>query len=240
MKHRALIIDDERLARTEMRRLLAEFDNVEIIGEAANLSEAVEFIETEAPTIVFLDIQLSNESGFDLLGLVDQNFHLVFVTAFDSFAIRAFEVNALDYLLKPVNPERLKKAIERVGLKDESDRKAARRPFSFEDRIFVDLGERAVFLKISDISHISSAGDYSELFTRGGKKYLTDKSLSEWQERLPEIHFLRIHRQTIINFDEIEEVQGWFNRAFRIRLKTFREPLTVSRRYAALLKNKFV
>src|SRR4028118_1213491 len=115
MKLKALIVDDERLARKELRSLLADFSEVEIIGEADSVSQALDLIENKQPTIVFLDIQLTNETGFDLLEQVESaEFKTVFVTAFDAYAIRAFEVNALDYLLKPVNPERLKKAIEKI------------------------------------------------------------------------------------------------------------------------------
>jgi two-component system LytT family response regulator len=239
MKHKTIIVDDERLARKEMRRLLTEFDEIVIAGEAENLSEAVELIEREKPHIVFLDIQLSNENGFDLLEKTDRSFKLIFVTAFDAYAIRAFEVNALDYLLKPVNPERLAKAIERIN-EEKSQEKSELRPLEFDDRIFLELGERSLFLKVCDISHINSSGDYSEIFTRDGRKFLIEKPLREWEERLPEKYFLRIHRQTIINLEEIEEIETWFNRTFQIRMKNFPEIFPVSRRYSAKLKHKFV
>lgn len=239
MKYKTLIVDDERLARKEMRRLLAEFDEIFVVGEAENLSEAVEIIEKEKPQIVFLDIQLSNETGFDLLEKTAHNFKLIFVTAFDAYAIRAFEVNALDYLLKPVNPDRLAKAVERLT-EEKNDEKTEIRPLEFDDRIFLELGERSVFLKVNEISHINSAGDYSEITTVSGEKHLIEKPLREWEERLPEKYFLRIHRQTIINLEEIEEIETWFNRTFQVRLKNFRQKLSVSRRYAVKLKQRFV
>ena len=238
MKYKAIIIDDERLARREMRRLLAEFDEIAVAGEAENLAEAVELIEREKPHIVFLDIQLGGENGFDLLERTTRDFKLIFVTAFDAYAIRAFEVNALDYLLKPVNPERLAKAIERIG-EESADEKNDLRAFEFADRIFLEFGNRSVFLKVSEISHINSSGDYSEIFTTDKRKFLLEKSLREWEARLPEKHFLRIHRQTIINLEEIEEIETWFNRSFQVRLKNFPAPLAVSRRYAVRLKSKF-
>jgi len=238
MKYKTIIVDDERLARREMRRLLAEFDEIAVAGEAENLSEALDLIEREKPHIVFLDIQLSNENGFDLLEKTDRDFKLIFVTAFDAYAIRAFEVNALDYLLKPVNPERLAKAIERIA-EEKPDEKTEFRPFEFDDRIFLELASRSVFLKVCEISHINSSGDYSEVFTVDKRKFLLEKSLREWEQRLPEKHFLRIHRQTIINLEEIVEIETWFNRTFQVRLKNFRAPLAVSRRYAVKLKSKF-
>lgn len=235
---KAIIIDDERLARKEMRRLLAEFASITIACEAENLAEAIVLIGIEKPDIVFLDIQLSGESGFDLLERVEHDFKLIFVTAFDAYAVRAFEVNAIDYLLKPVNPERLAKAIDRLA--EETPVARPVNPLEFDDRIFLELGARSLFLKVCDISHIIAAGDYSEVFTRDKRKYLVEKPLREWEERLPEKHFLRIHRQAIVNLEEIEHLEPWFNRTFQVRLKGLSEPLTVSRRYAVKLKNKFV
>ncbi len=237
MKYKTIIVDDERLARKEMRRLLAEFAEIAIVGEAENLSEAIDLIQSEKPQIVFLDIQLSGENGFDLLEKTEQNFKLIFVTAFDAYAIRAFEVNALDYLLKPVNPDRLAKAIERLG--EENNSKNELRPLEFDDRIFLEPDGRSLFLKVCDISYITAAGDYSEVFTVEKRKYLIEKSLREWETRLPEKHFLRIHRQTIVNLEEIEHLQPWFNRTFQIRLKNFQNPLAVSRRFAVKLKGRF-
>lgn len=243
MKYKTIIIDDERLARREMRGLLAEFDEIGVTGEAENLSGAIDLIRKEKPDVVFLDIQLGGENGFDLLEKIERNFRVIFVTAFDAYAIRAFEVNALDYLLKPVNPERLAKAIERLSLRDEEENNSGneqqRRPLEFDDRIFLELGERSVFLKVRDISHINAAGDYSEVRTIDKRKLLIEKSLREWEERLPEKHFLRIHRQTIVNLEEIEHIESWFNRTFQIRLKNYRESLPVSRRYSVKLKNRF-
>jgi two-component system LytT family response regulator len=237
MKYKTIIIDDERLARKEMRGLLAEFDEIRVVGEAENLAEAIDLIQQEKPNVVFLDIQLSGENGFDLLEKIEPSFKLIFVTAFDAYAIRAFEVNALDYLLKPVNPERLAKAIERLG--EETDAKNEFRPLEFDDRIFLQIGARSVFLKVPDISHINAAGDYSEIFTIDKRKLLIEKPLREWEQRLPEKHFLRIHRQTIINLEEIEHIESWFNRTFQIRLKNYRENFPVSRRYSVKLKNRF-
>ena len=237
MRYKTIIVDDERLARREMRSLLAGFEEIAVIGEAENLSQAVSLIEEEKPHIVFLDIQLSNENGFDLLEKTRADFKLIFVTAFDAYAIRAFEVNALDYLLKPVNPERLAKAIGRLA--EEPAAKNDLRPLEFDDRIFLETPRGSFFLKVCDISHIASAGDYSEIFTIDRKKHLIEKPLREWERRLPEKYFLRIHRQTIVNLEEIESIEPWFNRSFQVRLKNYARELAVSRRFAVKLKNRF-
>lgn len=239
MKIKSLIVDDERLARKEMRSLLSEFAEIEIVGEAETVAEAVKIIEATNPTIVFLDIQLAGETGFDLLEKTQNTFKTVFVTAFDHYAIRAFEVNALDYLLKPVNPERLQKAINKLLSKEESASQNALRPLEFDDRLFLELGGRSIFLKIKRISHILAASDYSEVFTIEKEKYLVEKPLREWEARLPEKHFARIHRGCIVNLEQIERVESWFNRSFQIYLQNNVEPFSASRRFAAKLKAKF-
>jgi two-component system LytT family response regulator len=238
MKLTAIIVDDERLARRELRSLLSEFAEISIIGEAENLTEAVNLIQNQKPDVIFLDIQLQNENGFDLLEKVEKDFKLIFVTAFDEFAIRAFEINALDYLLKPVNPERLAKTLERLLETDEKPEKNWRK-LEYEDRLFIEIGERSKFLKISSIKCICADGDYTQIFTDDGKKHLVTKPLKEWEDRLPEKFFVRIHRSTIVNLEFIEKVETWFSRSYQIYLREMKEPLTVSRRYAAQLKLRF-
>ncbi len=240
---KSLIVDDERLARKELCSLLASFEEIEIIGEAENIEQAARIIEAKKPDIVFLDIQMTGETGFDLLErMLRINFKTIFVTAFDAYALRAFEVNALDYLMKPVNPERLAHAISKL-LSEENqanrEKPKSTRPLEFDDRLFVQTGTRSVFLKINTISHVVSAGDYSEVFTVNGQKFLVEKPLREWEERLPEKHFARIHRACIINLEFVEKVENWFNRSYQIYLQNSREPLIVNRRYAAKLKEKF-
>jgi two-component system LytT family response regulator len=238
MKLTAIIVDDERLARSELRLLLADFAEIFIVGEAQNLTEAVNLIRAHKPDVVFLDIQLSNENGFDLLEKVEKDFKLIFVTAFDEFAIRAFEINAIDYLLKPVNPERLAKSLERLFETGEKSEVTSRK-LEYEDRLFIEIGERSRFLKISSIKCICADGDYTHVFTNDGKKHLITKPLKEWEHRLPEKHFVRIHRSTIVNLEFIERVETWFSRSYQIYLRDIKEPLTVSRRYASQLKLKF-
>lgn len=239
MKLTAVIIDDERLARSELRSLLADFAEMSVVGEAQNLDEAVNVIRLNKPDVVFLDIQLSGENGFDLLEQVEKDFNLIFVTAFDEFAIRAFEINALDYLLKPVNPDRLAKTLGRLS-RIEGRREASNRKLEYEDRLFIEIGERTRFLKISSIKRISADGDYSQVFTDDGKKHLVTKLLKEWEDRLPEKYFVRIHRSTIVNIEFVEKVETRFSRSYQIYLREMKEPLSVSRRYAARLKLKSI
>lgn len=237
-RFRAILVDDERLARRELRSMLSEHPSVEVTGEAENVEQAVKLIRAHLPQVVFLDIQMPGESGFALLEKVTADFKVIFVTAFDAYAIRAFEVNALDYLLKPINPDRLARAIERLAAGEVPQPQAARK-LEYEDRLFIEIDEHSRFVKINSIVCISAAGDYSEVITSDGEKSLVLKSLKEWEDRLPEKYFTRIHRSTIINMEYIERIVGWFNRSYQVHLKHIEEPLTMSRRYAVKLKLKF-
>lgn len=240
---KSIIVDDERLAREELRFLLRDFKEIETVGEAGNLTEAGRLIEAEKPDVVFLDIQLPGENGFDLLAQTNARFKTIFVTAFDAYALRAFEVNALDYLMKPVNPDRLKQAIEKLfdadGEKPQTNNLPRLRRLEFDDRLLIETGQHSFFLKINTITHIVASGNYSEVFTLVGQKYLIEKPLREWEQRLPEKHFIRIHRGCIVNLESVVRVENWFNRSYQIYLQNRREPFTVSRRYAAKLKLKF-
>ena len=235
---KALIVDDERLARRELRLLLSDFKEISVVGETENLSQTVDLIATLNPDVVFLDIQLRNENGFDLFEKVEHKFKLVFVTAFDEFAIRAFEINALDYLMKPVNPKRLENAIQRL-LEEPSKKQETFRKLEIEDRLFLEMGENSLFLLISEISHICASGDYSEVYLVNGKMLMIEKPLKEWEKRLPDKYFIRIHRSTIINLNQIESIETLRNRTMEVSLKTTTRFFSVSRRYASKLKEKF-
>jgi two-component system, LytTR family, response regulator len=233
---KAVVVDDERLARRELRSLLEELDGVTVVGEADSVESAEGVIEKTAPDVVFLDIHLGPESGFDLLDRMESDCDVVFVTAHDAYAIRAFEVNALDYLLKPVNPERLARAIERLSVPRPIP---AARQLEYGDRIFLETDGHPRFVKLETIVCLVAADDHSELFTSDGGKTLVLKSLREWEERLPERHFPRIHRSTIINLEYVERIEAGFNRAYRVFLRGFQEPFAMSRRHASKLKQTF-
>lgn len=234
----AILVDDERLARKELRSMLAEHEIIDVVGEAETVAQAAELVHAKNPDLLFLDIQLPGETGFDLLEKISRECKIIFVTAFDAYAIRAFEVNALDYLLKPINPARLAQAIERLTIHDSAPASPVR-ALEYEDRLFIEVDERSRFLKVSDIIVISAMGDYSQIFSCDGEKSLVLKSLRDWEERLPAKHFTRIHRSTIINVDYVERVENWFNRSYRIHIRQMAEPLVMSRRYAARFKTAF-
>ena len=233
----AILVDDERLARKELRSMLAEHEIIDVVGEAETVAQAAELVHAKNPDVIFLDIQLPGETGFDLLEKITAC-KIIFVTAFDAYAIRAFEVNALDYLLKPINPARLAQAIERLTT-NESAPVPPIRDLEYEDRLFIEVDERSRLLKVSDIIVISAMGDYSQILSSDGQKSLVLKSLRDWEDRLPGKHFTRIHRSTIVNLDYVERVESWFNRSYRIHIRQLTEPLVMSRRYAARFKTTF-
>ncbi|WP_224246086.1 LytR/AlgR family response regulator transcription factor [Hyalangium gracile] len=233
----ALLVDDERLARGELRTLLRAHPEVEVLGEAADVDEAIQRIAELDPDVIFLDVQMPGASGFDLLSRVELRAQVVFVTAYDAHAMRAFEVNALDYLLKPVHPQRLRATVERL-LKHTTPAPTpeAGRPLTAEDHLFLSADRRARFVRVSDIACLCSAGDYSELVTRDGQRYLMTRPLAEWEERLPERQFVRIHRGTIVNLECVERVEVQSDEGFHVHVRGAGNPLPMSRRYAARLK----
>ncbi len=237
-KFKALIVDDERLARKELILMLKEFNEIEITGEAADITSAKKIITDKKPDVIFLDIQMPGESGFDLINSIPIDTKVIFVTAFDEYAIRAFDINALDYLLKPVNPKRLKEAIDRLQLIEKEESGDYKR-LDEDDRLLVAINGKLQFIKVNSITCISSAGDYTEIKTTVGIKGVALKPMKEWEQRLPEKMFVRIHRSTLINLDQIEKFDEWFNNSYRVYLKGVKEPFTISRRYAVKLKDRF-
>jgi two-component system, LytTR family, response regulator len=235
---KAVIIDDERLARAELRSLLAVHGNITIAGEANSLDSGERVIRKTSPSVVFLDIQLAHENGFDLLNRVPMRFRPVFVTAYDRYAVRAFEANALDYLLKPVNPERLTITINRLS---EALQGGCTRPPSPDEEDYIFLGDDRApsFTRIGSIACIRAAGDYSELYTAGGNRYLVLCSMKNWEGRLPQQHFLRIHRSAIVNLRYVTKLENCFPGCYRVHVHNQEHPLPMSRRHALRLKTAF-
>ena len=236
---KSIIVDDEELAREDLKVLLKDFSEVEIIGEAETVEETKILIEELNPDLIFLDIQMPGKSGFDMLEEIQVDSKIIFVTAYDEYAIRAFEVNARDYLLKPVNKGRLAQAIERLKT-DQKSEKSIQTKLKFTDNMFLMVNNHYQFVKIGSIIKITSAGNYSEIYTSSKLKGLVLKSLKDWEVRLPNNYFARIHRNAIINLDFVDHVEGWFNYSYKVFLKEIDEPLVISRRYAAKLKERML
>jgi two-component system LytT family response regulator len=240
MKKTAIIIDDERLARSELRKMLAEYPEIEILAEAANADEALVLIPEHQPDIIFLDIQMPVKTGFELLESLDKVPAVIFTTAFNDFAIKAFEVNALDYLLKPIDPKRLSDAIQKLILMDERDagisepRYESRHMLSEADQVFVKDGEKCWFVKLAEIRLFESVGNYARVFF-GTNKPLILKSLNSLEERLDTRIFFRANRKHIVNLRMIEKVEPFFNGGLLLEIRGG-EKIEVSRRQAVRFK----
>ncbi|NJN40888.1 MAG: response regulator [Flammeovirgaceae bacterium] len=233
---KALIIDDERLARKELVKLLGEHSSVEIAGEAANADEAEQMINELNPDLLFLDIQMPGRSGFQLLESLDSVPYVVFTTAYDEFAMKAFEVSALDYLLKPITPERLAEAMHKVS--DKERMKSARtrdKKLGLEDQVFVKDGDRCWFVSLASIRLFESDGNYIKVYFDTNRPMI-HKSLNALDEKLDERAFFRASRKHIINLSWVESIEPWFNGGLMVKLKGG-DKVEVSRRQAAKFKD---
>lgn len=237
-RRHAVIIDDERLARRWLRTLLAEAhaDTVHVVGEAASVADAVRLIQATDADLVFLDITLGRESGFDLVPHLGSDVDVVFVTAHDAHAVRAFDLNALDYLLKPVEADRLAQTVDRLQQSTPVPADLAR-VLTADDRLFLNLDGQRTFIRVGDIITLQAAGDDSIAHVaKRAATARTGKSLAEWKARLPERSFVRIHRSTIINLDFVERVEAWSHASYLVYLRGIQTPLKMSRRYGRSLR----
>jgi two-component system, LytTR family, response regulator len=235
----ALIIDDESLARFTLKNKLADYSQIEIIGEASSMNEAIEKIGQLNPQLLFLDIQLQDGSGFDLLNQIEFSGKIVFVTAYDEYALRAFEINAVDYLLKPISDKRLKVAIERIFDNENSSSVISIPKLDYNDRLMVMYRNSVNFIKINTIITIKASREYCYINTSDGKEYLTGKNIGEWEDRLPSQNFCRVHRSTIINFDFITNIDHKITGIAYVSMFGMAEPLTISRNYFRKLKERY-
>ncbi len=239
MQKKVLLIDDERLARNELKKLLQDFPEIEVIGEAANAAEGIEKIESLNPDLIFLDIQMPGKTGFDMLAELDIAPHVIFTTAYDEYALKAFEVNALDYLMKPIEPKRLADAIQKLQLAEEKEIAASlaginRGTLTEADQVFVKDGERCWFVKLGEVRLFESVGNYAKVFF-GTNKPLILKSLNALEERLDERVFFRANRKHIVNLRMIEKIEPYFNGGLLLDLQGG-EKVEVSRRQAVKFK----
>jgi two-component system LytT family response regulator len=230
-----IIVDDEKLAREGLKSLLKEFPEIEIIGEANNADEAIDLIDKLKPQLMFLDIEMPEKNGFDLLEELIETPCVIFTTAYNEFAIKAFEVNALDYILKPIQTQRLREAIGKVkkNLADiVVDRE--RNILNENDQVFIRDGDKCWFVKLTDIRMIESAGNYAKIFFETHQP-LIHKTLNALDERLSTGIFFRANRQQIINLRYIDKIEPFFNAGFLIYLKDGTK-VEVSRRQSVKFK----
>lgn len=221
---KALLIDDERLARNELRRLLAVHPDIEIVGEAVDVDDAVEKIAALKPSLLFLDVQMPGADGFSLLERLEAPLPaVIFTTAYDEFAVKAFEFNALDYLLKPVDPNRLVAALERLRQRDPASPAdgggiISTHRLSLEDKVFVREGDRCWFVPVKNIRLLESEGNYTRLYFDDQKPQLF-RSLTAMEERLDSRHFFRANRKQVVNLTWVEGIEPWFSGGLLVKLK---------------------
>ena len=237
---KTLIVDDTRLARQELKTLLASHPDVELVGEAEDLPGARDAVQRLQPDLLLLDIQLPSGTGFDLLEQLDPLPLVVFTTAYDQYAVRAFESNALDYLIKPVAPGRLAEALDRARVRKGQalarGEERSRAPLGAEDTVFVRDGERCWFVALRDISHAVVDGNYVRVWFQGQRAMLA-RSLNSLETRLDPALFFRANRNTLVNLRHVVSIDPWVNDGYQIKLRDGSE-IEVSRRQARELRER--
>lgn len=230
-----LIVDDERLAREGLKNLLRDFPEIQVIAEASNADEALEIIDKQKPQLIFLDIQMPEKTGFDLLEDLIETPAIIFTTAYDEYAIKAFEVNAMDYLLKPIEKDRLGEAIQKAKKQIEDLRsERLKNKLMPHEKVFIRDGDKCWYVKLEDIRLIESAGNYAKIHF---DKYqpLIHRTLNSLDERLSDQLFFRANRQQIINLNYLDKIEPFFNSGFLFYLKDGTR-VEVSRRQAVKFK----
>jgi two-component system LytT family response regulator len=240
---RTIIVDDERLARKELTSLLKGFSQIEVIGEASNVNEAISLIEAHKPDLVFCDIQMPEKSGFDLIEELNYMPRIIFVTAFDEYAIKAFGVNALDYLLKPVEKIRLEQSIAKVEKQIEEEKNAEAPTtvnndavLDLNDNIFLKDGDKCWFVNLTEVRMFESEGNYVRVYFQNSKPLIL-RSLNSLENRLSDKYFFRASRKFIINLQWIAKVESWFSGGLIAELKSG-EKVEISRRQAVKFKEQ--
>lgn len=234
-KIRAVIVEDSRLARNELKELIKNHCDIEIIGEAENVDNGFELITKEQPDLLFLDINMPEKDGFDLLEMLDDVPITIFTTAFDEFAIKSFEYNALDYLMKPINPIRFAKSIEKVKGKIEGKTQQNDKKVSSSNQIFIKDGEKCWLVRIADIYLFEVDGNYTKVYFNEQKAVL-NKSLNQIEKKLPE-NFFRANRNQIINVSYVKNIDLWFSGNLLAHLHDDSK-IEISRRQSSLFKEK--
>jgi len=239
---KTILVDDERLARKELSNLLSAYNDIEIIAEIGNAEEAIEAIEREKPDVLFLDIQMPGYTGFDLLNEIHFTPIVVFVTAYDEFALKAFEVNALDYMLKPIETSRLEETIEKIRTKykqkkvlESNQGESTQHLLNPNDQIFLKDGEKCWFVSLKDVRLFESEGNYIRVYFNKDKPLIL-KSLNNLEDRLNSRVFFRANRKHIVNLKWVKHVEPWFNGGLQLELEDGTK-VEVSRRQSTKFKD---
>lgn len=235
---KTIIVDDERLAREELKSLLSDYSEIEIIGEYKNAIEAKEAIERDSPDLVFMDIQMPGETGLELLEKIKNPPRTIFVTAYDEYAIKAFELKAYDYLMKPIDPDRLAEVYKRIHEENLTPESVANNDkLKSGEQIFIKDGEKVWFIKIDEIRFFESEGNYVKVHFEKFRPLIL-RSLNSLEERLDEKLFFRANRKFIINLKHVVGIENWFNGGLQVELSCGTK-IEISRRQAIRFKDLF-
>lgn len=247
-KATCLIIDDEKLARDLLREYLSSIDEIELLDECAKGSEAVEKINKLKPDLIFLDVQMPGMNGFDVLDEIDHEPYVIFTTAYDQYAIKAFERNAIDYLLKPVDEERFKAAIERALKRKKMEEgriedllggmREVKHRESYDSHIFVQKSEKLFNLPIEEIIYLEASGDYTIISTKNDQ-FVSSSGIGKLEEIMNPDTFIRVHRSTIVNVNYLKEIERHFNGGMIVKMQSGKS-FPVSRTYAKQIRKKVV
>ena len=246
MNTTCLIIDDEKLARELLREYLEGYPEIEIIGECEKGNEAVEKINKLKPDLIFLDVQMPGMNGFDVLEEIDHEPYIIFTTAYDQYAIKAFEKNAVDYVLKPLDEERFRQAVNRALKRKTSEqgdfgdllRSIKSENRNFESHIFVQKSEKLFNLPVEEIVYLEASGDYTVITTKGDQ-FVSSSGIGKLEELLDPDTFIRVHRSTIINLNSLKEIERHFNGGMVVKMQSGKS-FPVSRTYAKMIRKKVV
>lgn len=247
MNTTCLIIDDEKLARELLHEYLEGYPEIEVIGECAKGNEAVEKINKLKPDLIFLDVQMPGMNGFDVLEEIDHEPYVIFTTAYDQYAIKAFEKNAVDYLLKPLDEERFRIAVNRALKRKTADTGSieellrsikSERGKNFESHIFVQKSEKLFNLPVEEIVYLEASGDYTVITTKNDQ-FVSSSGIGKLEEIMDPDTFIRVHRSTIINLNCLKEIERHFNGGMIVKMQSGKS-FPVSRTYAKLIRKKVV
>jgi len=241
---KSVVVEDVDMMRITLKKVLDGFPNIEIVGEASDYESARRVINNTKPDLVFLDIDLNGLNSIDLLNEITCEPKIIFITAHPDFAIKAFELNAVDYILKPISSERLKRAIDRVTEIDPKGNAGTvmdeiQERFKPDQIILLNFDGKLTFIKIQDINFIEAFGNYTKIHMNDGKLSITYNSIKNWDNRLPYDVFIQIHRSTIVNLLNVAKIEKWANDTGRLFLKGIEKPFEISRSYFFQIKKKY-
>lgn len=240
---RAVLIDDVEVMRITLKKVLEQFPHINIIGEASSFDEAKEVVNRLKPDLLFLDIDLNGLISIDLLEELNCTPKIIFITSHENFAIKAFEMNAIDFIIKPISAKRIANAIERVSLPsvaiNDNNLNEGEERFQSDQIILLNFDNKMNFIKIKDINYIEAYGNYTKINMLDGKLSITYNSIKNWENKLPLDIFIQIHRSTVVNLINVLKIEKWTNDTGRLYIKNVDKPFEISRSYFFQIKKKY-